>query len=99
MRLFWPVRNCPENRQREWIRQFCDHHGVDLDAQCRSEAMTWDEVREIAADPLCTIGAHTINHFALAKLSPEEAAAEADQSRRRIGDELGRVPQVFAYPY
>jgi len=98
-RLYWPVRNLPEHRQREWIRQFCDHHGVDLEAQCRSEAMTWDEVRQIAADPLCTIGAHTINHLALAKLSSEEAVSEADRSRRRIGDELGRVPDVFAYPY
>ncbi len=98
-RLYWPVRNMPEHRQREWIRQFCENHGVDLDAQCRSEAMTWNDVRQIAADPLCTIGAHTINHFALAKLPSEEALCEADQSRSRIGEELGRMPEVFAYPY
>lgn len=98
-RLYWPVRSLAERRQREWIRQFCDHHGVDLEAQCRSEAMTWDDMRQIAADPLCTIGAHTINHFALAKLSSKEAVMEADQSRRRIGEELGHVPEVFAYPY
>jgi len=98
-RLYWPVRNLEEHRQREWIRQFCNHHGVDLDAQCRSEAMTWDDLRQIAADPLCTIGAHTINHYALAKLSPEEAVSEADQSRRRIEEELGHAPSVFAYPY
>jgi len=98
-RLYWPVRNLPEHRQREWIRQFCSRHGVDLEAQCRSEAMTWDDVRQIAADPLCTIGAHTINHFALARLSAEEALSEADLSRLRIADELGRTPDVFAYPY
>lgn len=98
-RLYWPVRNLSEHRQREWIRQFCDHHGVDLDAQCRSEAMSWDDVRQIAADPLCTIGAHTINHYAIARLSAEEALAEAVNSRDRIAAEIGRVPQVFAYPY
>lgn len=98
-RLYWPVRNMEEHRQREWIRQFCAHHGVDLDAQCRSEAMTWDDVRKIAADPLCTIGAHTINHFAVARLPADEALAEATLSRSRIAVEIGRVPEVFAYPY
>jgi len=98
-RLYWPVRNMEEHRQREWIRQFCTHHGVDLDVQCRSEAMTWDDVRKIAADPLCTIGAHTINHFAVARLPADEALAEATLSRSRIADEIGRVPEVFAYPY
>lgn len=98
-RLYWPVRNMEEHRQREWIRQFCAHHGVDLDAQCRSEAMTWDDVRRIAADPLCTIGAHTVNHFAVARLPADEAMAEATLSRSRIAAELGRAPEVFAYPY
>lgn len=98
-RLYWPVRNMEEHRQREWIRQFCEHHGVDLDAQCRSEAMTWEDVRQIAADPLCTIGAHTVNHYAIARLPADEALAEASLSRSRIEAELGRVPEVFAYPY
>ncbi len=98
-RLYWPVRNMEEHRQRDWIRQFCVHHGVDLDAQCRSEAMTWDDVRKIAADPLCTIGAHTINHFAVARLPADEALAEATLSRSRIAEEIGQVPEVFAYPY
>lgn len=98
-RLYWPVRNLPEHRQREWIRQFCFHHGVDLEAQCRSEAMSWDDVRRIAADPLCTIGAHTINHYAMSRLTEEEAFSEAVASRSRIAEELGRAPQVFAYPY
>jgi peptidoglycan/xylan/chitin deacetylase (PgdA/CDA1 family) len=98
-RLYWPVRNLPEHQQREWIRQFCDHHGVDLDAQCRSEAMSWDDVRTVAADPLCTIGAHTINHFAMARLSHEEARSEAVASQSRIAAETGLAPDVFAYPY
>src|SRR5262245_36958639 len=98
-RLYWMVRNLPEHRQREWIRQFCAHHGVDLEAQCRSAAMTWDEARQIAADPLCTIGAHTINHYAMARLPREEALSEAVASRSRLAEELGRAPDAFAYPY
>ena len=97
--LYWRVRKLGEHAQRTWIRAFCDEHGVDLDAHCRAVAMAWDEVRTIASEPLCTIGAHTINHFALARLSAEDALAEAVQSRARIARELGRAPEFFAYPY
>ena len=43
--------------------RFAARHGVDLGKICRDAAMTWDELRQIAADPLCTIGAHTVHHL------------------------------------
>ena len=99
-RLYWPVRSLPEDERRAWIRDFCAHHGVDLYAQCRSEAMTWDDLRQIAADPLCSIGAHTLNHCAMARLSEADALSEATTSRSRIAAELGGLaPAAFAYPY
>jgi peptidoglycan/xylan/chitin deacetylase (PgdA/CDA1 family) len=98
-RLYWPLRQLPQERQRAWINQLCASHGIDLHAMCRAEAMTWADLRQIAADPLCTIGAHTIHHYALGKLPQEEALAEVVQSRDRIAHELGKAPEVFAYPY
>jgi peptidoglycan/xylan/chitin deacetylase (PgdA/CDA1 family) len=97
--VYWPVRSMPEAEQRRWIRALCRQHGIDLDAQCRAQAMNWDELRRIAADPLCTIGAHTVHHYALAKLSPRDAVGEATASRDRIAAELGKYPRFFAYPY
>src|SRR5437763_5781372 len=87
--VYWPVRSMPEHEQRRWIRALCRSHGVNLEAQCRAQAMNWEELREIAADPLCTIGAHTIHHYALAKLTADEAVNEAVASRDRIAEELG----------
>lgn len=98
-KLYWPVRQLPEQHQRAWIRTICADHGISMDALCRSAAMTWDEVRDIASDPLCTIGAHTINHYAVARLDPADVIAEAEQSRDRIEQELGTRPDFFAYPY
>jgi peptidoglycan/xylan/chitin deacetylase (PgdA/CDA1 family) len=98
-RLYWPLRQLPQARQRKWINRLCASHGIDLHAMCRAEAMTWVDLRQIAADPLCTIGAHTIHHYALGKLPQEEALAEVVQSRDRIAHELGKAPDVFAYPY
>ncbi|MFO0993366.1 MAG: polysaccharide deacetylase family protein [Hyphomicrobiales bacterium] len=98
-RLYWPVRSMEEHAQRDWIRNFCRARGVNLEAICRAEAMTWTELRRIAADPLCTIGAHTVNHYAVAKLTAEEVRAEVVASRDRIQQELNILPKFFAYPY
>jgi peptidoglycan/xylan/chitin deacetylase (PgdA/CDA1 family) len=98
-RLYWPVRNLPQHAQRRWIRGFCGRHGFDLDAWCRSEAMSWDEVRQIAADPLCTIGAHTINHYAVSQLEAADALGEMRASADRIAAELGARPRHLAFPY
>ena len=97
--VYWPVRSLPEREQRRWIREFCKAHGVNLDVQCRAQAMDWQELRTIAADPLCTIGAHTTHHYALARLGEQEALREVTELRDRIAAELGKMPRFFAYPY
>lgn len=97
--LYWPVRKLDQHVQRRWIAQFCAAHGVDLARQCRDAAMTWDEIRAIAASPLCTIGAHTIHHYNVKALSEAEALDEMVRSADRIERELGRRPDYFAYPY
>jgi peptidoglycan/xylan/chitin deacetylase (PgdA/CDA1 family) len=98
-RLYWPVRTLPEHEQRKWIRKVTSEHGIDLNAMCREVAMSWEELRRISAHPLCTIGAHTVNHFALAKLGETEARDEIASSRKRLQDELQCPVDFFAYPY
>jgi peptidoglycan/xylan/chitin deacetylase (PgdA/CDA1 family) len=97
--LYWPVRLLEQKQQRIWIREFCDANRVDLDAICRAEAMTWDELRAISRDPLCTVGAHTVNHYAVSQLSEADAVEEFEESGRRIAVELGEFPKFFAFPY
>ncbi len=97
--IYWPVRNLPEHEQRRWIREVSQTHNIDLDAMCRGLAMSWNELREVASEPLCTVGAHTVNHYAIAKLSPEEARFEVVSSREQIERELGQRIDLFAYPY
>ena len=97
--VYWPVRGMEQHAQREWIRRFADAHGIDLEALCRREVMGWDELRRLAADPLCTIGAHTVHHYAVALLDADEAFAEMTESKARLEDELGEPVRTFAYPY
>ena len=69
--------------QRE-ISALCARHGVDETAIASELCMSWQELKEFAADPLVTIGAHTITHCNLAQQSEATAAFEIDTSRARI---------------
>ena len=73
--------------------------GIDMAAQCRENMMGWEELRELAADPLCLIGAHSIGHYALAKLPPDEAFEELCAGADRLAEAFGSRPKHFAYPY
>ena len=61
--------------------------------------MDWPEIAALAADPLVTIGAHTVNHPMLAKLPEKAVRAEMDLSRSVIEAALGTRPAHLSYPY
>lgn len=64
----------------------------------RGSFMTWSQV--IAADRLgFTIGAHTMNHVALAGVARSRARAEMAQSKQALEQMLGHPVIEFAYPY
>jgi peptidoglycan/xylan/chitin deacetylase (PgdA/CDA1 family) len=60
--------------------------------------MDWSELEEIAGRGFA-IGAHTIHHPDLSKLSDEKAAHEMAGSKEQIEQRLGRRVHEFAYPY
>jgi peptidoglycan/xylan/chitin deacetylase (PgdA/CDA1 family) len=61
--------------------------------------MSWEEIAELAADPLVTIGAHTVTHPMLLKVPDDHAVrAEMEMSRAVLEAALGRRPEHLAYP-
>jgi peptidoglycan/xylan/chitin deacetylase (PgdA/CDA1 family) len=46
-----------------------------------------------------TIGAHTVNHVVLSKLSPDQQRREIEQSFRDLQDIIGEPVTSFCYPY
>jgi len=95
----WLTTVADERRQRVAIRALAARYGLDLAALAEELVMSWDELRQIAADPLCTIGAHTLTHPALARLPPQEAMREMAGSAARLEAELGARPATLAFPY
>ena len=57
------------------------------------------QLRQLAAEPLCTIGAHTVTHPHLSHLSTEEKRKEIIDSRHRLEEILNAPIIHFAYPH
>ena len=89
----------PEEAQVEAVRSLAADAGVDPAQYRRQHLMTWEEIRRIAAHPLCSIGAHTVHHYNLKRLSPEKAMWEMVESAAILEQALGEKPKHFAYPY
>ena len=97
--LYWWLRRLKtEDELRHVVRELAARHRVDVVKFCAELCMTWQEIAQIAADPLVTIGAHTVNHVILAKVSETSARSELENSRAVIEAALGTRPEHFAYP-
>jgi peptidoglycan/xylan/chitin deacetylase (PgdA/CDA1 family) len=95
----WVVAQADDRAATRAVSAWCRRHGIDGDGISRDLCMTWDELRAFAADPLITLGAHTVTHCNLAKQDETTARAEIADSRARIVGALGREVRHFAYPY
>lgn len=58
-----------------------------------------EELLSLDAEPLCTIGVHTITHPKLNSLSAEEQQREISQSKQELENLLGHPLQHFSYPH
>ncbi|MFC3706024.1 polysaccharide deacetylase family protein [Devosia honganensis] len=97
-RLYWRMRKQPEPERLALLADFAAAHGYDLERQCRELIMDWRELRLFADEPLCTIGAHTVHHYELAKLAADAAREEMLRSAEIIEVQLGMRPRHFSYP-
>jgi len=73
--------------------------GIDPQSIVDDEIMTASELESLVANPLVRLGAHTITHPNLARVSAERLREELQQSAVRVTSYCGRQPKAFAYPY
>lgn len=63
----------------------------------KNKYLSEEDVKELANDPLCTIGAHTMTHPMLRKVN--NAKEEIEQSKFILENIIGRKVEFLAYPY
>jgi peptidoglycan/xylan/chitin deacetylase (PgdA/CDA1 family) len=96
--IYWQMRTMPEEERVRLIHQLASTYDFNLFAHCRDLIMGWDELNIFVNEPLCTIGAHTVNHYELSKLSNDTARAEMVNSISFLRQRTGIEPRHLSYP-
>jgi peptidoglycan/xylan/chitin deacetylase (PgdA/CDA1 family) len=95
----WLMRRETDEEIRESVRDLAARYHVDIQDICNRECLTWDQISEIARDPLVTVGAHSVTFPVLSKIAAPKAQSEIKMSRAVIEGALGRAPNFLAYPF
>jgi peptidoglycan/xylan/chitin deacetylase (PgdA/CDA1 family) len=98
-KLYWALRALPdEGEMRSIIHRLAQAANVCVESICREFCMDWQEIAELAADPMATVGSHSESHLILAKVAAERARADIAAGVARMEAALGIRPQHFCYP-
>lgn len=93
------IMNASTNNYIETVTAIFEPYGIDVYRKTSELTLSWEQIALLNRDPLVTIGAHTVNHYTLSKLSPAEVKNEILESKRRLESHLGKEVHHFAYPY
>jgi poly-beta-1,6-N-acetyl-D-glucosamine N-deacetylase len=70
-----------------------------LDKKLGRPGITWEQLKEMAADPLVTISAHSVTHPKdVSQLPDDKLQYEVRQSKKILEERLGVEIHVFTYP-
>jgi peptidoglycan/xylan/chitin deacetylase (PgdA/CDA1 family) len=98
--IYWPLRRMPLPNQLATMRALRDEYLGNPDARVApAEYLSPEMIAEMQASGLLTIGAHTVNHYALSKLSDDEVRDEMSRGRDVLEQRTGERARHFAYPY
>ena len=61
--------------------------------------ITTEQLKEMAASPLCTIGSHGVNHSFFRSLNKDERHDELADSKRTLEKIIGKPVELYAFPY
>lgn len=93
------IINTDVNLQSELFSSIFGNIGEEFFSPVKKLALSWDQIKELSNDPLVTIGAHTLSHPNLKKLSENEALQEISESKRMLEEKTGTSVEHFAYPF
>lgn len=98
-RLAPRLESLPHDELPEELATLAALNGFDIAGLLDRTFMDWDELARLSAEPLATIGAHTVTHPAMSRLTANEARREMVDSVVTLANRLGRRPIHFAYPF
>jgi peptidoglycan/xylan/chitin deacetylase (PgdA/CDA1 family) len=95
----WLLSRADNTEIVAFVADLAARYGVDMAELRERVCMTWQQIATLAADPLVTIGAQTVTHPVLSKVSSKAVEREMRMSRLVIESAIGIMPRHFAYPF
>ena len=68
-------------------------------ALCQQLSLTWEQIRAMVSEGLCTVGSHGLSHSAISLLSAKDAEHELVASKQRLEEMLSVKVKYFSYPH
>jgi peptidoglycan/xylan/chitin deacetylase (PgdA/CDA1 family) len=91
------LKGLPDAGRRKTLEQWLHELGGGPIDSPKRLMLSWDEVGVLQGLGF-SVGAHTVSHPILSRLSPEDARREINDSKVAIERALGARPRAFAYP-
>ena len=66
---------------------------------CEELCITWEQLKTMVSEGLCTIGSHGVSHSAMSLLTREKAIMELRASKTRLAEMLGVEVRHYSYPH
>jgi len=90
-------KRVPDEERHRGLDELLTALGVTDQRIFKNLMLSWDDVHAVRGLGF-TIGAHTVNHPILSRVTPQRAWTEILGSRTMIESACGAAPRAFAYP-
>lgn len=90
------LKEFPADKKNDFVGRIVDKLQPPKSSPPKYHGASWAEIKQ--AEPIISVGAHTVNHEILTRLSPQEAELEISNSKSIIEDKTGDKVEHFAYP-
>ena len=81
------------------VNKFFSQYDIDLSKTTKDLMLNWDQIIELSNTGIVTLGAHTVNHLALNRLTDENIKREVLDSKLRLESKLHKSIDHFSYPF
>lgn len=89
----------PQKQLFEKMSELFANYDINYNYGNDSLGLTWENIRELSKDPLCTIGNHTYSHFAFRGCTDEEVVADIRMASDEMEKKVGLKMCHFAFPF
>lgn len=85
-----------KQKQEEFKNLFAEYLTDDVFPR---NTLSWEQIEEMAKDPLCTIGSHTMSHCRLTLKDQELLHYELGESKKELEQHIGKPVEHMSYPH